>query len=244
MQKQIDIKEEDLVFIKTFYYIKGFATARNYLNTLRALPLVRRIHEGQYRKGMIYVNGQERKIPYITHVLRVCASLMALDLPLTDEEHDTLYAAALLHDVLEDRPELFPDNGEELVTKYNITRETLEIIRMVSKRSGATEPELEVYFDTIRRNKLALLLKVGDRSDNVETLVVMKDQKLQKYIDETRKHIYPMLSYGKETYPELSNALTILKSKIVALTEATEALMYRFLKESGTNEGGETTGVL
>ena len=56
----------------------------------------------------------------------------------------------------------------------------------------------------------------------------MKIEKLHKYVEETRKWIYPLCSYGKQNYPELSNGFTILKAKIVSLTEETEVLVEMF----------------
>ena len=37
--------------------------------------------------------------------------------------------------------------------------------------------------------------------------------------------IYPLTTYGKANYPELSNGFTILKAKIVSLTECTETII-------------------
>lgn len=43
-------------------------------------------------------------------------------------------------------------------------------------------------------------------------------------------HIYPLSTYAKAHYPELSNGVTILKSKIVSLTELTETLVNKYDK--------------
>lgn len=56
----------------------------------------------------------------------------------------------------------------------------------------------------------------------------MKVEKLHKYVDETRKWIYPLSSYAKANYPELSNGVTVLKAKIMSLTEATEAIVEMY----------------
>ena len=96
---------------------------------------------------------------------------------------------------------------------------------MLSKKSGASEEDLDEYFNTIKKNKLATLIKLADRSHNVEDLYVMKPEKLHKYVKETRTWIYPLTTYGKANYPELSNGFTILKAKIVSLTECTETII-------------------
>jgi hypothetical protein len=59
----------------------------------------------------------------------------------------------------------------------------------------------------------------------------MKIEKLHKYVNETRRWIYPLCSYGKQNYPELSNGFTILKAKIVSLTEETEVLVDMFTEQ-------------
>ena len=59
----------------------------------------------------------------------------------------------------------------------------------------------------------------------MEDLYIMKIEKLHKYVRETRNYIYPLCTYAKANYPELSNGITILKSKIVSLTELTETIV-------------------
>ena len=69
---------------------------------------------------------------------------------------------------------------------------------------------------------------MADRSHNVEDLYNMSIEKLHIYVKETRNYIYPLSTYAKEHYPELSNGVTILKSKIVSLTELTETLVCQY----------------
>lgn len=218
---------EEWLYNKPYLFIKGYATGRNFSNTLKALPLARKIHDGQYRKGKVVIDGKEVQLPYIIHVLKVCSTLISLNLPLSDYEQDILYATALCHDMIEDRPDIFK-NGTELVTRFNIDENVYNAVKLLSKVSGLDEYELNDYFNAIKYNKIALLVKLSDRSHNVETLSVMKVEKLHKYVEETRRWIYPLCSYGKQNYPELSSGFTILKSKIVSLTEATELLVNMF----------------
>lgn len=85
-----------------------------------------------------------------------------------------------------------------------------------------------LHFNEIKKNKYALLVKMSDRSHNVEDLYNMKVEKLHKYVEETRRWIYPLSSYAKANYPELSNGVTVLKAKIMSLTEATEAIVEMY----------------
>jgi len=220
--------DEEYLYSKPYLFIKGFAVARGYKYTLKALPLARKFHNGQHRKGTTTVQGKEVHLPYVLHVLKVCSTLIMLNLPMSDEELDLLYAAALLHDSLEDAEKYFPENGEEFMRDYGFPPRLVRIVRSLSKRSGASELELNAYFNDIKTDKMALLIKLADRSHNVEDLYNMSPEKLHKYVAETREYIYPLASYAKQNYPELSNGITVLKSKIVSLTECTETIVEMY----------------
>lgn len=228
--------DEEFLYNKTYLFIKGYAVGRNLTYTLKALPLARKVHNGQYRHGTMLVENPigdgtkiERKIPYILHVLKVCSTLISLNLPMTNEELDILTCAALLHDVIEDAEDgFFKNDGYELVTEYGFPKEIYTIVKLLSKRSGSTKEELNVYFNEIKKNKFALLIKMADRSHNVEDLYTMKLERLHRYVEETRTWIYPLSSYCKANYPELSNGVTILKAKIISLTEATETIVNMY----------------
>ena len=211
-------KDEEYLYIKPYMYIKGYAVARQYENTLKALPLARHMHDGQYRKGTVNVGGKDVRLPYFLHVLKVCSTLINLDLKLPDKELDILFCSAICHDLLEDCHDKFPKGGIELVENYGIDGEVLDIVRLLSKHTGADEEELSEYFNAIKYNKLALLVKFSDRGHNVETLSCMKLDKIHKYVKETRDWIYPLCSYAKQNYPEITTGVTILKSKIAIET--------------------------
>lgn len=224
--------DEEFLYSKTYLFIKGFAIGRNLKYTLKALPFARKIHNGQYRKGIVKVNGKEYRLPYVLHVLKVASTLISLSLPLDNEELDLLICIALLHDSIEDAQDgFFKNGGYELVSDYGFPKEVYQTVKLLSKRSGATEEELNTYFNEIKKDKFALLVKMADRSHNVEDLYNMKVEKLHKYVEETRRWIYPLSSYAKANYPELSNGVTILKTKIVSLTEATETIVSMYREE-------------
>ena len=217
--------DEEFMYSKAYLFIKGYATGRGLKYTLKALPLARKIHNGQYRKGNVEIDGKQCQLPYLLHCLKVCSTLISLSLPLNDEELDLLLCESILHDSIEDNDGFFKNGGRELTTEYDFPEEVYETIKLLSKYSGADEFELSEYFNKIKKNKFALLIKLADRSHNVEDLYIMKIEKLHKYVKETRSYIYPLCTYAKANYPELSNGITILKSKIVSLTELTETIV-------------------
>ena len=221
--------EEEHFYEKTYLFVKGYATGRAFENTLKALPLARKIHDGQYRKNTELTSGD--KIPYILHPLKVCSTLMSLNLPLSDDELDILYACAILHDTLEDGKEYFPKGGREYVTEYKFDPRVEEIIKLLSKDAGSDEYTLNRYFNAIKVNKIALLIKIADRSHNVEDLYTFTPDKMLKYVTETKEYFLSknsLCAYAKANYPELSNGIVILKSKIMSLTDLTEVVLIKY----------------
>lgn len=155
---------EEFLYNKTYLFIKGFAAGKNLTYTLKALPLARKVHDGQYRHGTVKVrtlegNVVEKRLPYVLHVLKVASTLISLSLPLSDEELDLLICVGLLHDVIEDNDGFFKNGGRELVTEYGFPEEVYNTVKLLSKRHGATEEELDIYFNEIKLNKIALLVK-------------------------------------------------------------------------------------
>ena len=217
-------EEEILMCSSRYYFIKGYATGLKLESTLKALPLCFMTHSGQYRKTTVKLMGETRKEPYASHCLDVCSTLIALDLPLERDELDILLATALLHDVLEDQPQKFPEGGTEFMSLYGIDPRVLENVRVLTKHQGATWEELEEYFHRICEDRLCLMVKLADRGHNSSSLYVMKPERIRKYITEAKELVYKTASYGKMRYPEFSNGITILKSKIKSLINTAEAL--------------------
>lgn len=96
---------------RMYTYIKAYATMNSLNQTLRVLPYVREMHEGQFWRGRDHV-------PFVYHPITVACHAMALGLV-----DDNLISAALLHDVCEKcnvRCEDLPANDE--------TREAVKLL--------------------------------------------------------------------------------------------------------------------
>ncbi|MBQ0070517.1 MAG: HD domain-containing protein, partial [Spirochaetales bacterium] len=159
------------------------------------------------------------------HCLMVCRMLVDLNLPLSSEEEDITLASALCHDMIEDIP--FPKKGRELVDVFGLDKRIYEIVKLLSKRKDFTEEEEKAHFHAIESNRLALLVKLSDRSHNVEDLYNMSQWKVHEYIGETEKFFHPMCDYGTQHYPEVVQVLEILRNKILSLTQVSEVLVDR-----------------
>lgn len=211
-------QEDAIIYNKSYMFIKGFAVGKgnNLPNTLCALSLARRLHDGQYRKD---------GVPYIYHPLKVCTTLINLGI-----DDDITLAASLLHDVIEDCQDKLPLNGRELVTEYHLDPEVVKIVRLLSKDSGLDNYELSVYFENIKQNPKALLIKLSDRLHNSSSLYAFTPKKMQEYIKETETFIIPMAKYGKAYYPQYMNAFAMLKSQIYSLNHSMKVISENYIQ--------------
>lgn len=130
-----------------------------------AVAFALRVHDGQQRPG-----GESQ----YDHLMRVgeIASRFADrysedDIPpefqLSDEEIETLLAAAVLHDVLEDTDTTY----DELVARFG--EQIANVVRAVSHVEE--EEADEVYLRRVAEGgRLAIIVKRSDRLDNLNTL--------------------------------------------------------------------------
>ena len=219
-------KDEYWMIFSVYEFLEYYSFENRLWNTCIALPMARGLHDGTYRKSTILKNGSTYRLPYVIHCLLVCRMLADLNIPISKEEEDILLAAALCHDMIEDIP--FPNHGKEMMEEYHLDPRVYEVVKLVSKRKDFTEAEEIAHFKAIQENRLALLVKLSDRSHNVEDLYNMSVEKVHEYVEETNKFILPMCEYGFAHYPELRTTLGILQDKILCLTQAAEIMVDRY----------------
>ena len=208
-----------------YEYIEFYALDNCLMNTALALPLARGLHNGVHRKSALIRGGVSYRLPYVIHCLQVCRMLVDLKLPLPARELDILLASALCHDMIEDLP--FPDHGRELITAFHLDPEVYETVVLLSKPRDATPEQKQAYYRGIAGNPLALLVKLSDRSHNVEDLYNMSVGKVHGYVEETEQRFLPMCDYGMEHYPELGKSIEVLRDKIFSLTQASRIMVDR-----------------
>ena len=218
-------KDDYWMIFSVYEFLEYYFFEHRLWNTCIALPLSRGLHDGTYRRATVTKNGSVYRLPYVIHCLKVCRMLADLRVPLSHEE-DILLAAALCHDMLEDLP--LSRGGQELVDDYHLDPRVLETVKKVTKRKDFTEAETAAHFARIEEDKLALLVKLSDRSHNVEDLYNMSVEKVHEYVQETRRYVLPMCEYGFAHYPELSSAIGVLKDKIQCLTETAETMVDHY----------------
>lgn len=227
---------------KEYNFIKGYATRHKLRNTLIALTLAVKYHNGAKRDG-----SDE---PYIIHPLMVCKTLILLNVEKALREWypnkdikdihydcDTMYAAAILHDVVEDCN--LPNRGQELVDTHHLEEEVLHLVRLLSKPEKKEENYKEKYYAQIRSTWKTRLIKISDRANNCSTMQAFEEKRMIKYILETKECIYPLCADTAVEYPEFSDIIIIMKNLIVSVCETAATFLGKqdfIVDEDGSYE--------
>ncbi len=173
------------------------------IQTQYALSFMKKSHEGQFRKGA-------DKVPYINHPLLMACHAFAVGI-----QEDSVIAACLLHDVVED----CGVTAEELP----VSDEAKEAVLLLSfeKQEGLTKEEsLEQYYEKIVNNRIASIVKCLDRCNNISGMATaFTREKMANYIDETERYIMPILDNVKYQYPAYNTASFLLKYHMRSVLE-------------------------
>lgn len=194
---------EELFNVDRMYtYLKGFASALNMNQTLRALAFAREKHDGQFRKG-----GE----PYIVHPLTMACNAISMGI-----KDDNIIATLLLHDVPEDC-----DVSLEELPVNDIVKKAVDLMTFRIMKGETKEIATRRYYNMMIQSKECAISKLIDRCHNVSSMAgVFSIEKLKAYIDETREYVLPLLRQVKDKFPEESNILFILKYHITSVVNA------------------------
>ena len=199
---------------RMYTHVKAYASALGMLQTVRILPYVREKHDGQFRKGA-------DKVPYIYHPLLLACHALSLGM-----KDDDLVSAALLHDVCE-------DCGVE-VEDLPVNEETREAVRLLTKNKDVTrasEAGLKAYYDEISKNRIASIVKLLDRCNNISGMAAgFTEKRMAQYIQETEKYIYPMIQKTSDNFPEYANQIFLIKYHMTSVIEAIRHDLARKIK--------------
>lgn len=210
-EKKESLEMHDRIFSEEqmYYFVENASKEKKFIQTEQALPLMKQYHNGQFRDG-------KEQVPYINHPLMMACHAFALHI-----ESDVMVAAILYHDVCEDcGVEL-----EELPADENVK----EIVNCLTfrVREGETRTEAKQrYYEKIRRNKLAAIIKLLDRCNNVSTMANgFTKERMKKYIRETETYILPLIDFVEESCREWRHAAFLLRYQIQSMTESLKRII-------------------
>lgn len=196
---------------KMYTYIKSYATAKALYQTRSVVAYVRDMHEGQVRKG-------KDKVPYVNHPLSLACHAIALGL-----DEDNLLSAALLHDVCED--------CEVAVEDLPVNEDTKRAVSLLTKNkkvTRASEEGLAEYYERLSEDRIALMVKILDRCNNVSNMASgFTVERMASYIIETEERIYPLFDMADKKYPQYANQLYLIRYHMMSVVEALRQLMSK-----------------
>ena len=193
--------------------IKTIAQTENLQNTFSALGFMRAKHQGQFRKGSRFASEE---VAYINHPLMMACHAHAMGI-----HDDCILAAILLHDVVEDTDSSLSDLPVDEEVKEVVALLTFKILPGKNK-----EESKALYYENIKQNKKASLVKIIDRCNNVSTMAsCFSRKKLKEYIEETETYVMPVITAIKNNYPEYSDAAFMVKYQIISLLESIKSLI-------------------
>jgi GTP pyrophosphokinase len=189
-----------------FTYLRGFLKGAQMPQSMAALGFAREKHKGYTRKG----NGQ----PYIVHPLWMACYATAIGI-----RDDSYIAAILLHDVPE-------DTGTPL-SSLPVSDEARSIVdcMTIKKYEGESKWKCkERYYRGLLKEPGAVLCKGVDRYHNLSTMEGdMPSDSIDKNVIETYDLLLPVMKEAKETWPELSDPIFILRVNIRTICDTLNA---------------------
>ena len=192
-------------------FMRGFASAKKMKNTLNALNIAKKAHEGQVRRG----SGE----PYFYHPLSVANLLVGSGI-----EDDTIIATAIPHDALEDTA----TTVSELKAK-GISDDVIVAVELVTKkRNFDKENDNAEYYANISKNEAATLVKIADRCHNLSTMgECWKPKKILKYIKETEDFVIPLMKEERWNYSDHLRSFFLMKTIIDGLVNSYKSFIAR-----------------
>ena len=182
----VEISFEKLRMAARFWLLGMANHDEKYYNVIDAMEYALIKHNGQR-------NGGD---PEAIHQLRIFHGLRTLHHHLSAPY--IKYAAAFLHDIVEDKN--IPIS--EIETQFG--SEVAETVALLSKEELGNKrfDNLKKYYDDVFAHEHASIVKLGDRNDNISTMVgVFKEQRLIRYYDETLQEFLPRIKTARRMFP-------------------------------------------
>lgn len=185
---------------KMYTYLRGFLVGANMTESLKALGFARHQHSSQTRKD---------GTPYIIHPLSMACYAVAMGL-----REDNIIATILLHDVPEDcgiSVDYLPVNStvKNAVKHMTIQRFKTDVDKIETKCR---------YFNELLESREALICKALDRYNNLSDMPMsMSADAVGKNVAETEVLLLPIFKEAKSRYPDLADALFVLRTNLEVL---------------------------
>ena len=187
-------------------FVRHTARAKGMRNTLKALDFAKKAHEGQTRK--------KSDIPYIYHPLNLACHCFAMGI-----DDDSIIAACLLHDTIEDCGCTYDD--------LPVDDDVKKLVRLLTHDKDYSDRDkmLKAYYKDLKTDSRAALIKCVDRCNNLTTMSWgLSRDRVYRCIDETERYVIPLLKVVKDD-PDYNNAAWLLQYQIESTLDIYKRLM-------------------
>lgn len=183
--------------IKQLAVMRGWLDGRGYFKAADALEFVRQMEQGTRKDG---------QTPRFHHQLSIARLITTLTPHLTFPE-ETI-TAAFLHDVLEDHSDIVSRDMLEM----RFGKQVADAVWKLSKKVGGLTKTYDLYFTEMATDPIASVIKLADRSHNVQTMVgVFTIEKQKSYLHEVDTYFFPMCKTARRLHPRQYGAYENLK---------------------------------
>lgn len=198
---------------RMFTRIKTIAEYDGLEETYQALYFAREAYSGQHRRMRKFTSV---KPDFFVHPLQMTCLLQSMQI-----EEDAVLAVSLLHDVCKPGGPVPEDLPFSDTVRHSVKLLTKD------KDPALTKEEHNIqYFDGIRHDRIASVVKLVERYDNVSTMVqVFPVERLNEYIVETEIFVLPLLKEVKHCWPEYTNLTFLVKNHLVTILENTKTML-------------------
>lgn len=195
--------KKDLEIKDMYHFLETYCEKKDYKNALIALPFAKEVHQNQKRIG-----GD----PYIVHPLSIAFFSIGAGL-----DTDNIISGSLLHDTIEDQ-----NANLDLININEEIKHIVNLLTFVKHAKDDKDEELKKYYNNIKTNLDAIIIKLIDRIHNLSTMNnAFSLEKMKNYINETQNYIIPLAEYAESKYLNLANKLWLLKFYLTTLVNTT-----------------------
>ena len=209
-EKGWELKPVNYDFEHMHTFVRGRAQMLKLPKTLKVMDMLRIAHGSQERKSR-YGFGTT----YMVHPLTMACHALALGI-----RDDGVIAACLAHDMAE-------DSGGRVTLLDLPEGDVRETVRLVSKNMvDHNDPDWEKkYYEQIRKNPAACLVKILDRVNNVAGMAdAFSRNWMIRYTEETDRY-YPALLEVIKKVPEWNDAWWLLRYQLWTQVEAFKRML-------------------
>jgi (p)ppGpp synthase/HD superfamily hydrolase len=168
--------------------------------SVKALDLATEFHIGLRKGGSPEVSHQFEIVNLLIQLLHGHCNV---------KEMDDIIAASFLHDIVEDYSNRY--SFEDLSREFD--QKICTVVKVITKTSDYnkySKADHEEYYKQILNIPEAVLVKCGDRIQNIQSIGGLELERQKEYVEEVEEYFFPMIKKARRLYPDFINLFAVL----------------------------------